>query len=137
METIKLDNGEILKQIEGYYPYFISNEGNIYAEKKRTKGGELVKIEYRIVKPGLNPSGYYYANLYAEDKTGRSSLRLHRLVWQYHNEKGDCFKEGFVIDHIDECKTNNHINNLQQITHSQNATKYHAHKRKQNGKTRN
>lgn len=132
MEAVKLDNGEILKQVEGYYPYFISNEGNIYAEKKRTKAGKIVKIEYRPIKPGLNPSGYYYANLYAENKLGRSSLRLHRLVWQYHNPAGDCFKEGFIIDHIDECKTNNHIDNLQQITSSQNSKKYWAHKRKQN-----
>ena len=127
MNKLKLDNGETIIKLDGY-PYFISDQGNVYAEKKRIKGGVVVKIEYRFVKLSLNASGYYYANLYAEEG-GRSSLRVHRLVYQYHNKKGDCLKEGFVIDHIDENKTNNHIDNLQQLTQSQNSKKYWAHKK--------
>lgn len=128
MDKLKLDNGETLVKLEGY-PYFISDQGNVYAEKKRTKGGVVVKVEFRPVKLSLNASGYYYGNLYGE-QGGRSSLRIHRLVYQYHNNIGDCLKEGFIIDHIDENKTNNHIDNLQQITQSQNTKKYWEHKRK-------
>ena len=128
MNSFKLGT-ETLKQIEGYYPYFISDTGNVYAEKKYIKQGSITSIQYRPVKTTLNASGYHYANLYAE-AGGRSSLRVHRLVWQYHNPIKDCLKEGFIIDHIDEDKTNNDIANLQQITQKQNIIKYHKLKKK-------
>jgi hypothetical protein len=105
---------EQLKQIEGYNNYYVSNLGNIYSSH-RIKNGE-----YSLVKPSKNKSGYLYANIFWAPQK-RSSLRIHRLVYQHFV---GCIPEGFVIDHMNDNKTDNRLSNLQLLTPKQNTKKY-------------
>ena len=64
----------------------------------------------------LNPYGYYYVGLMINGKC--TTIRLHRLVYQYNNPNEDITL--FQIDHIDHNRTNNNIENLRAATHSEN-----------------
>lgn len=131
MTTLKKSNGEILKQVFGFSGYWVSNEGNVYSSIARGKNKPFqTGDDLRYVRPSIgkadkdgNNRRYDYINIYSDSGT-RSSIRLHRLVYEYHNSKGDCLREGFVIDHIDGNIKNNHISNLQQITQQYNVQKY-------------
>lgn len=62
----------------------------------------------------LSGDGYIHINLNAE------RYKLHRLVWKWHGRE---LIKGMVIDHINDNKVDNRIDNLQQITHSENLQK--------------
>ena len=59
---------------------------------------------YHVVKP-KSKNGWY----------------VHQMVMETWGT--DCPGDGYVIDHIDENKTNNHISNLQWLTIGQNVNK--------------
>lgn len=134
MEEHILQNGEVVRQIEGFEDYFISNWGNVYSIHHKPRNKSKVELPSGLKKIKLSIVGsrrYDYANIYSN--TGhRSSLRVHRLVYQYHNTNGDCLREGFIIDHIDDDKRNNNISNLQQITQQDNIIKHHKRKKELN-----
>jgi hypothetical protein len=128
----QLLEGEVMKEIEGYPLYFVTNYGRLLStkplgnsQKKKTPS------QLREITLSFGTERYYYGNIY-NLYGNRTSIRLHRLVWQYHNPNGEHFKEGFVIDHIDGDKTNNHISNLRQITQQANLLHYRQSKK---GKT--
>lgn len=52
--------------------------------------------------------------------TGEFPLGLHRIVYVWYNR---IQPHGMVVDHIDECKTNNHLSNLQLTTSRENILK--------------
>ena len=122
----QLQNGEQMKPIEGYPDYFVTTFGRILSV--RPMGAATEKSGLREITLSFGGEKYYYCNIY-NDKGVRCSLRVHRLVYQHWNTIGDSLKEGFVIDHIDENKLNNNINNLQQITISENSLKHHKFKK--------
>lgn len=128
MNDIELPSGEIVKQIVGFDDYYVGHFGNIYStrwKKGRIPFGVKLPYDLRQVRLSVVKSRRYnYANIYS-NTGGRASIRVHRLVYQYHNTNGDCLREGFVIDHIDNNPLNNHIDNLQQITQSDNIKLYH------------
>jgi hypothetical protein len=94
---------EEFKAIENY-DYSISNFGNV----KNNKTG-------KIIKPQLDDKGYYKVGLHKNG--GRKKFKVHRLV-------GIAFipnpKNKPQIDHIDNIKTNNNVNNLRWCTNSEN-----------------
>ena len=128
-----LHTGEIIRQIEGFSDYWIGNFGNIYSIHYKTKNksklnlpADLKQIKLSIGKE--KSRRYDYANIYTNEGY-RASIRVHRLVYQYHNDNNDCLREGFIIDHIDGNKKNNHISNLRQITQQENIIAYHKLKK--------
>ena len=96
---------EIFKDIEGYEGlYQISNFGNVYSYNKRG-----------LLTPQKENNGYLRVNLY---KNGKSKHYLvHRLVAQAFITNSNNL--GFV-NHIDENKTNNSVDNLEWTTHKDN-----------------
>jgi hypothetical protein len=132
MESYELPNGEIAVQIVGFEDYYVTQFGNIYstrwrnrnARSKNTLGVRLPQDLKPVKLSVVKSRRYNYANIYT-NTGGRASIRVHRLVYQYHNKIGDCLLEGFVIDHIDNNPLNNHIDNLQQITQSDNIKLYY------------
>jgi len=76
-----------------------------------------------VARPSNN--GYLYVTL---SNTKPETKRIHHLVWDAF---GDKRRNGMKlqIDHIDENKTNNHIDNLQLLTGSENLRKYHSQNR--------
>lgn len=67
------------------------------------------------------PPGYATVNWTPRDQDQRPMPRkfskVHRIVWEVHNGP---IPDQFEIDHIDGCKTNNHISNLRLVTHAEN-----------------
>lgn len=65
-------------------------------------------------------TGYYLST----KKIGVSRMRLHVYVWQKHNGK---IPDGMEINHIDENKDNNEINNLECLTRKQHLAYHKEH----------
>jgi hypothetical protein len=116
----KSSNKEILKKSKEQYKdipeyeghYQISNLGNI---KSLKRNGE------RIMNPCIDKTkGYLRVNLFKESK--RKSLYVHQLMaitFLGHKPNGN----KLVVDHIDNNKTNNKLENLQVISNRENSSK--------------
>ena len=95
-------------------PYWVSNDGRIisYQPKWGEKG--------RPIKTPLNDRGYAATCLH-----GVGAVRVHQLVMEvWGPPKPDTIEE-WVVDHIDETPTNNHISNLRWLTKGDNARRGH------------
>ena len=94
---------EIWKDIEGYEGlYQVSNLGRVKSLKYNKTGRE------RILKIDKNKNGYLYILLYKNNK--RKHYRIHRLVANAFIENPNNYP---YINHKDECKSNNNVNNLE------------------------
>ena len=105
---------EIWKRIENYPDYFVSNFGRIksYRWGKRTS----------ILIPMRTPEGYVAIYFY-KDGCKRKSIKIHRLVAKVfipNPENKRC------VNHKDGNKSNNHIENLEWMTKSEDLK--HAYK---------
>ena len=112
--------GERWKAIEGYDGlYEVSDLGRV----RSLKFGKE-----RILKNHTLPSGYVQIGL---SKNGRVNVKyIHRLVAQAFIENDDETKT--QINHRDECKQNNSVDNLEWCTAQYNMTYNDIHKRKKN-----
>lgn len=96
---------EVWKDIEGYEGlYQVSNLGRV---KRVTTG--------RILKGGKDKDGYLQVTL-CKDST-KSTKKIHRLVAQAFVSNSENKPE---INHIDEDKANNRVNNLEWSTRKEN-----------------
>lgn len=104
--SIELLEGEVFKKvpIDCVKDYYVSNKG-------RMSNGK------RILKQQTNHRGYKYIYLYKEPKN--RNYYVHRLVM--YAFIGDMPEKDMVVNHIDEVKDNNNLENLEWVTQSQNA----------------
>lgn len=110
---------EAIKETEG--KYFISNFGRVktndaYVKNKHGKRFVRGKIRKNTIRKG----GYVINSFYLNGK--RKSDYVHRLVWRYFGN-GTEPDHKFTIDHIDNDKTNNRIDNLRIISSRENTSK--------------
>ena len=73
-----------------------------------------IKLKTKITKGNLHASGYYYVGI------DRKRYCVHRFIWECVNGVID---DDRVIDHINNNKTDNRIENLQLVTQQQNCKK--------------
>ena len=104
---------EEYRQIEGYDNYSVSNIGNV----RNNKTG-------RILKSFPNSDGYLLVDLYKEGKS--KTHKIHRLVATSFLENIDNLPE---VDHINQIKYDNRIENLRWCSHSNNC----RNQKKRNG----
>lgn len=90
--------------------YYVSAEGVVLS---RYPVGGVVKD--RVVGRGKT-CGYLCVN-----PKGKSGWYVHQMVMELYGN--NCPGKGYVIDHIDEDKTNNNISNLQWLTRGENSRK--------------
>jgi hypothetical protein len=95
--------------------YQISNDGQARSLDRLTVCGR--KTKGKILKLTDNGTGYLYARYSREGKSERQYI--HRLVLEVF--VGAC-PEGYQVNHIDGDKTNNHLDNLEYCTPSENQT---------------
>lgn len=111
---------EIWKDIPGYEGYYqISNFGRVKSLTRRftRSDGKEVTFKERLLKPGINQTGYKYVNL---SKGGRAyCARVHRLVAQSFVPNPKRFP---CINHKDENKLNNNSDNLEWCSFQYNLT---------------
>ena len=105
------------KDIPGYEGlYQVSDCGQVKSCERvvtHPKSGKLT-LKEKILKPGLNPRGYHYVTLCKDGKV--KNFLVHRLVALAFLE-GD---NSLTVNHIDECKTNNHVSNLEYLSNEDN-----------------
>jgi hypothetical protein len=106
---------EFFKQTQ-YENYEVSNYGTV----RNTKTG-------KVLKGGESKSsGYRKVSLSVKGSKKTVTREVHRLV----AETFLGLHKGLVVDHIDDNPLNNHIDNLQWITQSQNILKAKRKKKK-------
>lgn len=89
-----------------YSNYEVFEDGRIWSYKTNS-----------FLKPKINKGGYQTVRL--ADDNGKTKLYLvHRIV--YESVTGEPIPKGMQVNHIDENKTNNHINNLNLMTPKEN-----------------
>jgi hypothetical protein len=102
-----------LKDIKGYEGlYAVTEDGRVWSYSRN-----------KWLKPGFT-RGYCAVRL-CKDGQAKSFL-IHRLV--YSTFKGE-IPEGLDVDHIDNNRSNNMIDNLQLLTHAENNRKAHKGKK--------
>ena len=109
-----------MKNVERWRPvvgfegsYEVSDCGRVKSIPRTTTKGGLMNLHIN----GRN--GYVYVPLY---KNGRMhNKRVHILVMEaFTDYRSNGFDPSRVIDHIDGCKTNNHLSNLEVVTQAEN-----------------
>jgi len=91
-------------------------------KKYYEKDGQIKNIKTdHIISIQTDKHGYKYIMIRNNNKTHK--VRLHRFIYECH--KG-LIPNGYVIDHIDNNKQNNSINNLQMVTQKANIIKKYA-----------
>jgi HNH endonuclease/NUMOD4 motif len=95
------------------YPNYIINSSGIVINLKRQK----------FVHGVINNSGYRRVTLWNEN--GQKSFYVHRLI--YETFIGS-ITNGFVVDHCNNNRLDNRVENLQMITQSYNQKKDYQHR---------
>lgn len=116
---------EIWKPVVGYEGrYEVSNEGRVRSlPKYRTK-------ETKVLKPYVNTwNGYCYVQL-SDENHNHKSHRVHKLVLEaFTDYRSTGFNPPYnVINHIDENKTNNRLENLEVCSQYENLHKSSKYK---------
>jgi hypothetical protein len=104
----KINNPVEWGQAEGFSKYLISTDGQVYSLKR----DKLIKPSN---KNGIKGS-YLVVTIY-NDKGQKKYMLVHRLVYMAHVGP---IPKGMQINHKDEDKTNNCIENLEVVTPKQN-----------------
>lgn len=109
---------EIWKDIKGYEElYQVSNMGRIKSLKRKAKNKNGYRItNEKIIKPVLTSTCKYYTVGLCKNKK-RKILLVHRLVAQAFIPNPNNYKE---VNHKDENKQNNNVNNLEWCNHQYN-----------------
>lgn len=101
-----VNNMEVWKDIDNFPTYQISNLGNI----RRIKSGRT-----RLLKPSVHRDGYLKISLW--NTTGSYTRFIHRLVAEAFIPNPDNKPQ---VNHIDENKINNNLDNLEWLTAKEN-----------------
>ena len=105
------------KPILGYEGYYeISNFGNVRSLDivENINGGKR-KRKGKLRKLSIKDNGYYFLILYKNNVS--KNLYIHRLVMENFSKE---IPDGYEVNHIDGNKANNHISNLEIVTHQEN-----------------
>lgn len=106
---------EVFKEIKGYEGlYEVSNRGNVKSLKRKNRLNEI------LLKIHLSTAGYPQVLLTKQGKS--KTYQVHQLMaiaFLNHIPNGN----RTVVDHIDNVKTNNKLENLQITSHRNNSSK--------------
>jgi hypothetical protein len=108
---------EIWKDIKGYEGlYQVSNLGRVKSLERYKKCGNFFRIrKEKILKCNKNKFGYIVVNLSKNKKI--SFFRVNRLVYEAFNGE---IPQGMQVNHINEDKTDNRLENLNLMTPKDN-----------------
>ena len=93
--------------------YLVSDKGDVFKENKKYT---------RKKKQATNKHGYKVTKINGKQE------RVHRIVMEAFHGKSD-----LTVDHIDGNKENNNLTNLEYVTQTENAKRFHDKKVLWNG----
>lgn len=99
-----------------YKGYYITEEGQVWSEKS-----------HKFLTQSIGRGGYYRVSIKNEDGS-KSSVNVHRLIAEAFIPNSDP-ENKTQVNHIDENKLNNNINNLEWTTPKENANHATRNKR--------
>lgn len=108
---------EIWKDVLGYEGcYMVSNLGMVKSLSRYVKGrsNSLKPLSERILKPAIR-KGYHFVVLSKNNHS--KNCNIHRLVWEAFNGP---IPECMQVNHINEDKTDNRLENLNLLTSGDN-----------------
>lgn len=122
-----MNTEEVWKPVKGYEGlYLVSNLGRVKSLDKicpyRLPGFTMLR-KGRILKPNLKPTGYYECSLTKDGKL--KSFRVHRLVAESFIPNPNNYE---TINHINEIKADNRVENLEWCTVKRNIECYHENR---------
>jgi len=85
--------------IEGYKSYEITDSGVVISHKQKSP---------KILKLSTDKNGYQIVGIFGENGKQKHK-KVHRLVYEAFIGN---IEFGMHVNHIDECKSNNHLSNL-------------------------
>ena len=108
---------EIWKDIPEFEGYQVSNLGRVKSLSRFRKGknSSLASVKEKILKPQVN-SRYYQVELCKNSI--KKKYYVHRLVYEAFNGQ---IPEGLQVNHINEIKTDNRLENLNLMTAKENS----------------
>ena len=104
---MEIFDNEIWKDIPNY-------EG-IYQASNMGRVKSFYGLKEKILKPKISHNGYYRVALYKNST--QKWYQMHRLVWEAFNGQ---MPEGLQVNHINEIKTDNRLENLNLMTPKEN-----------------
>jgi hypothetical protein len=112
---------EIWKDIKGYEGFYqISNKGRVKSlSRYRNNHQGQQEVKEKILKPFIS-NGYYRVTL-RNDGHGKKYY-IHRIVASEFLNLRD-YSDKYQVDHIDNNRLNNDVENLQIITQAENIKK--------------
>lgn len=115
-------DGEIWKPIPGYKNYEVSSYGRVRSiDHYRYKKGDFhpTFIRGKIISISITPSGYCHVGVWPDNgkRSEHKVCRVHRLVAKAFLDNPDNLPD---VNHKDENKLNNRIENLEWCTHTYN-----------------
>ena len=113
---------EIWRDIPGYEKFYqVSDLGKVRSVNRivKYKDGRIYKYPSKILKTHTDPKGYPQVGFNVNGK--KTNHRIHRLVAESFLGKPDEIL--MSVNHIDGIKTNNHLDNLEWVTYSENTKK--------------
>ena len=109
---------EIWKEAKGFENHYeVSNFGRVRRKKCAThyKDGRIAFFSETILKPSINKKGYLRVYLSVNSK--KITKSIHRIVAETFIENPENKK---TVNHIDCNKENNHVDNLEWATNTEN-----------------
>jgi len=111
-------SSEIWKDVRGFEGrYQVSNMGNVRSLDRWTLNKRPYKIKGTMLHPSLNKSTGYVRVSLSDGHRNYKHYEVQRLV-ALHFVPG--YKEGLVVNHINEIKTDNRAENLEWCTYQYN-----------------
>ena len=114
---------EIFKTIPNYESYQVSNLGNVKSLSRIVKhytGSDKV-LKEKILKPGLDGTGYLTVLL--TNNNGRTTFKVHQIIAMVFLNHIPDGTHNIVVDHINNIKIDNRLENLQLINNRENCSK--------------